>query len=153
VAAAQPASASEAAATAPNVQPVPASDAMPPSTGPSSAPTTAAAKAWPMSAPRRPAGEAATSHASAPVQENALARPWHEAGEIELPRRLRDSEQGGRQGDDAQPDQDVGLTPSRAATTPLGSEPTSAPTGRQRRAARHPPCRGRARARSAARAV
>ena len=54
---------------------MPATDATPPSTGPASAPTTAAANARPISVPRRSAGAADTSQASAPVQVKALARP------------------------------------------------------------------------------
>ena len=73
---AQPTSASEPTPTAPNVQPVPATDAIPPSTGPTSAPSTAAPNAWPISVPRLPGGDAETSQASAPVHVNALASPW-----------------------------------------------------------------------------
>ena len=61
VAAAHAASPSDATPTALNVQPVPASDATPPSTGPKSVPPTAAANAEPMSVPRRPSGAAATA--------------------------------------------------------------------------------------------
>ena len=73
--AAQPTSPNDATATAPNVQPMPATDATPPITGPKSAPKTAAANARPIRAPRRSGGDDATSHPSAPVHENALAIP------------------------------------------------------------------------------
>jgi hypothetical protein len=66
---------SDATPIAPNVQPVPRTDATPPSTGPNKAPATAIAKARPISEPRFSAGEPATSHASAPVHENAPAKP------------------------------------------------------------------------------
>ena len=58
-----------------NAGPVPTNDAIPPSTGPKSAPPIASPKAEPISAPRRAGGAAATSQASAPVHENALANP------------------------------------------------------------------------------
>ncbi len=129
VASAHAARPSDAAATAPKVQPVPAKDATPPSTGPSSAPATAAANAWPISCPRLPEGALATSQASAPVHEKEPASPWQ--------KRARSSSQ-----DDCasptpavvaatkvSPTSTVGLTPSRAATIPLGIAPASAPSG------------------------
>ena len=67
---------SATAATAPNAGAVPVKEATAPSTGPNIAPAIAAPKADPISRPRRPAGAAATSHASAPVHEKALDTPW-----------------------------------------------------------------------------
>src|SRR5205814_1585302 len=65
----------------------------------------------------------------APVHENALAIPWQ--------RRARSSSQGTFATPKIAvvtattiiPTSTVGLTPIRAATTPLGIEPTSAPAG------------------------
>src|SRR5262245_45753665 len=64
------------AATPPKAAAVLVYDATAPSTGPKSAPTIAAPKAAPISSPRRLVGAAATSQASAPVQENELETPW-----------------------------------------------------------------------------
>src|SRR5262249_26906072 len=116
-------------ATAPNVQPTPATDAIPPITGPKSAPTTAAAKAFPIRRPRRSGGALATSHASAPVHENDEAHPWAKRARsschacsatpnriVQTPTRVR-------------PTITVGLAPTRDATRPLGIAPTNVPAG------------------------
>ena len=72
VAAAHAASASEATPTTANALRGPTMEAAPPSTGPKSAPAIAAAKAEPISAPRRPAGAAAT-HAPRPDEPQPLS--------------------------------------------------------------------------------
>src|SRR5919198_2157973 len=55
---------------------VPVYDATAPRTGPNIAPAIAPPNAAPINRPRRPAGEAVTSHARAPVHEKALEAPW-----------------------------------------------------------------------------
>ena len=104
-------------------------EATAPSTGPNIAPAIAAPKAEPISRPRRPAGAAATSHASAPVHEKALDTPWR--------KRARSSAQTESAKPNAtvvtasseRPTSTVGLTPTRAASMPLGIPATSAPAG------------------------
>src|SRR3954453_5235085 len=129
VATAQPTRPSESAAKTPNVQPMPATDAIPPITGPKSAPTTAVANVRPIRRPRRSAGASATSHAIAPVHENALATPWAKRaasschGSVAIPNRAVQS------ATIESPTITVGFTPSRAATIPLGMAPTNAPAG------------------------
>ena len=92
VAAAQAAMPSEAIATAPNVQPVPATEAIAAEHGAEERARDGGGErlADQRAAPRR-AASAATSQASAPVHENALASPWQEAREVELPRLARRS--------------------------------------------------------------
>jgi hypothetical protein len=82
-----------------------------------------------MSAPRRPAGEAATSQASAPVQENALARPWQKRARSSCHAVCAIPNRAVVRATTLSPMRTVGLTPSRAATMPLGIEPKSAPNG------------------------
>ena len=126
---AQAASPSEAIATAPNVQPVPAIAAIPPRTGPRSAPATAAANAWPINCPRRALGELATSQASEPVQENELASPWQNRARSSCQASLARPKAAVVTATIVRPTSTVGLTPTRAATIPLGIAPTSAPSG------------------------
>ena len=108
---------------------MPATEAIPPRTGPKSAPPTAAAKAWPISAPRRPAGAAATSHASAPVQENALASPCAKRARSSCHAESASPNSTVVAATTVSPTSTVRFTPARAATIPLGIAPTNAPAG------------------------
>jgi SpoIID/LytB domain protein len=127
--AAQAARPSEAAPTTTNVARTPACEATAPSTGPKSAPPVAAANAPPIVVPRRDAGVPATSQASAPVHENALASPWAKRaassshGVVAIPNRIV------QVATHVSPTSTVGFTPTRDATTPLGSEPIRQPAG------------------------
>jgi hypothetical protein len=129
VAAAPVARSTASPATVANAGAVPVKEATAPSTGPNNAPAIAAPKADPINRPRRPAGAAATSHASAPVHENALDTPWR--------KRARSSDQTESAKPNAtvvtarseRPTSTVGLTPTRAANMPLGIPAASAPAG------------------------
>jgi hypothetical protein len=108
---------------------VPRLAAAAPSTGPSSAPTIAAAIAEPISSPRRSRGAAPTSQPSAPAHEAAEPSPWTKRA----PSRTRMLSANAKVTDDAisraSPRMTVARTPSRAATQPPGSEPSSVPAG------------------------
>ena len=86
-------------------------------------------KAVPIRLPRRPGGDAATSHASAPVQENALASPWRNRARSSCHASFAIPNSTVQKATAVSPITTVGLTPARAATIPLGMAPTSAPAG------------------------
>src|SRR6266542_38903 len=120
---------SDRPATVPNAGPVPVYDAIAPSTGPKSAPTIAAPNADPISCPRRPGGDAATSQASAPVQENALETPCRNRARLSVQTESARPKATVVTASSDRPISTVGLTPSRAAAMPPGIAATSAPAG------------------------
>ncbi len=119
----------ESTPTTANVQPMPATEATPPSTGPNSAPPTAVANAVPIRRPRRPGGAAATSQAIAPVHENALASPCAKRAASSCHGWSAIPNSTVHVATIVSPSNTVRFAPHRAATTPLGSAPTSAPAG------------------------
>jgi len=116
-------------ATTLNAAAVPVNDATAPSTGPNRAPAIAAPNAVPISWPRRPGGAAATSHESAPVQENALEMPCKKRATSSAHTELASPNATVVTDSIVSPISTVGLTPSRAAAIPAGMPATSAPAG------------------------
>ena len=116
-------------ATAPNAAAVPVNDAIAPSTGPNSAPAIAAPKAEPISWPRRPGCEAATSHASAPVHEKALETPWTKRARSRAQTEFASPNATVVAANSERPMRTVGFTPKRAAAIPPGIAASSAPSG------------------------
>ena len=120
-----------AASTAAPVKagPVPVRLAMVPTSGPNSAPTTAAPNATPSISPRRSAGAPRASQARAAAQIHAPARPCTKravsstTGADDQPKTSVDALISTR------PTTTTGRSPSRAASTPPGREPTRVPMG------------------------
>lgn len=116
-------------AAALNAGPVPARLAAAPTTGPSSAPTTDSPSAVPSSSPRRDSGATSASQASPAAQVHAPAMPCTS--------RAASSSQT----DDDQPNTRVATlikvsptrttrrAPSRATSSPPGSDPARVPAG------------------------
>ena len=129
VIAAHPTRPSERTPTVVKVTPIPASEATPPSTGPNSAPATAVANAVPIRLPRLPGGDADTSHAIAPVHENALATPWANRAASSCHGSLAIPKSTVHAATTVRPTITVTFGPARAVTMPLGIAPTSAPAG------------------------
>ncbi len=129
VASAHATSAKAATPIAPNVQPTPTTDASPPTTGPKSAPTTAAAKALPIMRPRRSGGASVTSQPSAPVQVSAEATPCAKRARSSCQASWARPKRTVQTPISESPITTVGLTPILPATTPLGSALTSTPAG------------------------
>ena len=105
----------------------PATVAIAPTTGPISAPKTAAPIVVPISAPRRSRGAAATSHASAPAQESALPIPCRSRA---APRAHASSANAKTKLATAVTDTPTSAArcgPKRAATSPLGRDAISTP--------------------------
>ena len=78
----------------------PTTVAAPPSTGPSSTPTMAAARAEPISSPRRSAGAADTSHVIPAAHMQAPPMPWTKRASVE-----QDDVPGEREGQAGDPEQ------------------------------------------------
>ena len=123
----QTARAPPSTATLPKAQPVPTTEAMPPSTGPKSAPPIAAAIAEPISSPRRAGGDAATSHASPAVQVNELDTPWRKRAATSGTYASSTPKANVVTIIPTSPMRTVGFTPRRAAENPPGSAPKNAP--------------------------
>ena len=114
---------------APNAGAWPTTEAIPPSTGPKSAPTIAAAIAVPIVCPRRSAGASPTSHASPAVHASALPNPWTKR---ETSRTTIESPVAKTKVVTAivsKPAIAVARAPNRAVAIPPGRLPTSAPSG------------------------
>jgi hypothetical protein len=121
--------AAPATEAAENAGPVPTVFATAPTIGPKRAPITAAPSAVPSSSPRRSCGAAVASQASPAAHVHAPATPW------------RKRAASSTMGVELQPNTSVAAlisarpssatvrSPSRAMSTPLGSEPTRVPAG------------------------
>ena len=109
----------------------PTTDASPPSTGPRSAPAIAAPMVMPISSPRRSFGAAAISHARPPVR--AAGYTLAEAGEIQDPGALGETERDARGHDDREAGEDGRLDPGLDGEQAAGSpdEPSKRVDSRQ----------------------
>ena len=86
--------------------------------------------AEPISSPRRSRGAAPTSQPSAPAHDAAAAEPLDEARDVEHDDAVRERERDATTLiSSARPTTTVARTPSRAASQPPGSEPSSVPAG------------------------
>ena len=112
-----------------NTSSVPRLAAAAPSTGPSSAPTIAAAIAEPISSPRRSRGAAPTSQPSAPAHDAAEPSPWTKRATSRTTMLFAKANAIDELISSARPTTTVARTPSRAASQPPGSEPSSVPAG------------------------
>ena len=118
-----------AAATALNTTSGPRDAAAPPSTGPHSAPTIAAAIAEPISSPRRSRGAALISQPTAPAQEAAPPRPWTKRATSRTTMLCAKANAIEDTISVAMPTNTVGRTPIRDASQPPGSAASNVPAG------------------------
>ena len=118
-----------ATATAVKTISVPSPAAAAPSTGPSSAPTIAAPIAEPISSPRRSRGAAPISQPSAPAHDAAEPSPWTKRATSSTTMLLANANVIEDVISSVRPTTTVARTPSRAASQPPGSEPSSVPAG------------------------
>ena len=107
---------------------MPANDATPPMTGPSSAPNSAAPIALPSSRPRDCAGESATSHASAATHEHALAAPCRKRASSISHTACANANRIVVTTVPPIPSSTVRLTPSHEAASPAGTPNTMLPS-------------------------
>ena len=129
--AAQAARAAATAPTAVNATPTLTASATAPNMGPRMAPKTAAPKAVPISSPRRSRGVATVSQAKAPAQVVVLEAPWTN--------RASPSAQGPSAAANAKLDAASSMRPAttatfgpqRAAASPPGIPPSSAPAPKE----------------------
>ena len=100
-----------------------------PTTGPNSEPAIPAPSAVPITAPRRSGGASATSQASAPAHEQAPPMPCTKRAASSNAMWSAKPKARLEPASSASPSRTVTFGPSRDASTPPGSEPTSVPTG------------------------
>src|SRR4051794_4878134 len=112
-----------------NTSSVPIPAAAAPSTGPSSAPTIAAPIAEPITSPRRSRGAAPTSQPRAPAHEAAEPSPWTKRARSSTTMLSANANATEDAISRLSPTTTVARTPSRAASQPPGSEPSSVPAG------------------------
>ena len=103
--------------------------ARPPRAGPSSTPTIAAPSAEPITVPRWSAGDALTSQARPPAHEQAPPTPCAKRAMSSRSTLWAKPNTRLVTASNASPRSTVGLTPTRAASQPAGSDPTSVPAG------------------------
>jgi hypothetical protein len=103
--------------------------AAPPSTGPNSTPTIAAASAEPISSPRRSCGAADTSQAMPEAHMKAPPTPCTKRAASSSTMLSANPNTRLVTPSIARPHISVGFTPQRAASQPPGREPAKVPAG------------------------
>ncbi len=129
VAAAHTSSAAPTAATPLNTTSGPSVAAAPPSTGPHSAPTIAAAIAEPISSPRRSRGAALISQPTAPAHDAAPPTPWTKRATSSTTMLCAKANASEETTSVVSPSRTVGRTPIRDASQPPGSAARNVPAG------------------------
>ena len=118
-----------ATAAAAKAGPVPTWPATAPTTGPNSAPITAAARPVPSSSPRRSGGAAVAIQAMAAVQVHAPPRPCTKRAASSTGAAVAKPKTSVDTLIRARPSTATVRSPRRAVRTPLGSAPTRVPSG------------------------